>query len=146
MLYMASDEPAPRIPWDEHNPTFYVSELSEDEGRVARQFTKPHVAYLGAHTGCSCGFCPEQDDDPQALASLSALKSYLELLLANFGSVELFQCWDGDQEQDPGARYRLAPSNLGPDPLCYVDPPWFAQVTSEVQTTWPDRRDPLQQR
>jgi transposase len=37
-------------------PGFNVQSLSDTEHGGRRQFTKPHVCYLGAHTGCSCGF------------------------------------------------------------------------------------------
>ena len=130
MLYVAADRPLPRIPWDDGNPGFYVAKLSDQELRVARQFRRPHLAYLGAHTGCSCGFCPEQEDEPLATASLAALRSYLEVMVAEYGPLELFACWDGDQEQEPGHRYRLRAGDLGREHIGSVDPPWFADIVA----------------
>jgi len=131
MLYIASEQPVPRVLWREAEPAFHVSDLAEDEQRVLAQFSKRFVAYLGAHTGCSCGFCREEEGDSQAERSLEDLRSYLRSVTMQLGSVEMFQCWDGDQLAAPGERHTLTPDDLTPELVCYVDPPWFATVNPD---------------
>jgi hypothetical protein len=128
MLFIASDHPLPRIAWDGGSPAFNVTDVNDNDRTVAQQFSKPHLAYLGAHTGCSCGFCPETETDPLVAQSLLSLRSYLREVTGSFGTVELFECWDGEQDSPPGAKHQLTPDTLVPEILCYVDPPWFAQV------------------
>jgi hypothetical protein len=128
MLYVRSDCPLLELPWNEDDPSFYVTDLADSELRVAIQFSKPFLAHLGAHTGWSSGFCPEKEGDELAARSLADLLAYLLSVTTEGGPVELFACWDGDQEVEPSARHRLSPSDLDVAPLRYVEPPWFAVV------------------
>jgi hypothetical protein len=57
-FYLATDRPVDLIPWSESAPAFNVVPLSEVDAKVTSQFSKPSVVYVGAHTGCSCGFFP----------------------------------------------------------------------------------------
>ncbi len=63
MIYIAADNPLPLIEWQENVTPFCVSELSEGEKRVKKQFTKPFVAYAGSYEGCSCGFSYGDETD-----------------------------------------------------------------------------------
>ncbi len=71
-IYIASEYPLPTSLWDEANPCFYVSALSERDESVRRQFTKHWIYYAGSHEGCGCGFQYGQytglEEDVTALA------------------------------------------------------------------------------
>jgi hypothetical protein len=120
MVYIASDDPLPTSAWDEVRPCFYVTELSERDEPVRRQFTKPFVYYAGSHEGCGCGFQFVESDgfeeDPDALAasrnSRRRLAEFLAAALQHQSEVELFACWDGDQAAEPEHRDRIRPADL----------------------------------
>ena len=73
MVYIASDCLLPTSAWDETRPSFHVRELVERDEPVRRQFSKPHVYYVGSHEGCGCGFQYGQyagfEDDAAGLAA-----------------------------------------------------------------------------
>lgn len=85
-LYLASDKELPLIKWEESRPAFNVDKLHDYDLDVLKQFSKPHVVFLGAHTGCSCGFGfdsePPADmdaarEDREARESVRLLVQYL---------------------------------------------------------------------
>jgi Restriction endonuclease len=76
-----------------------------DEKVVARHFSKPNIRYLGAHTGCSCGFkygcVPPRDEkdhleEERGQASVRSLQAYLDDMLRSTEAVELYACWKGE--------------------------------------------------
>jgi hypothetical protein len=131
-FYLATDLPVSLIPWDEAAPAFNVVPLSDEESEVVRQFSKPHVVYLGAHTGCSCGFAPEDENDAQASRSAHELRAFLSRVVDEQGKAEFFACWEGEQAHEPGARLEISPSAFEGDRLAFVEPPWWARVRSDV--------------
>ena len=121
MVYIAADSPLPLIEWQENVSAFCVSDLSEDEKRVSKQFSKPFLAYAGSYGGCSCGFSygefPVEDEDDVredvlARESVQQLSEYLTNLVKS-GSIEMFACWDGDQEVEPEERQSVTPDYFG---------------------------------
>lgn len=121
MVYIAADNPLPLIEWQEDVTTFCVSRLAEDEKRVAKQFSKPFLAYAGSYGACSCGFSygaspieTEKDAKEDALGreSVRQLSEYLSELVRD-GSIEIFVCWDGDQESEPEERQSVTPDYFG---------------------------------
>ncbi len=121
VLYVAADVPLPEIPWNQDRPAFNATRIPRPESPVARQFSKPHLHRIGAHTGCSCGFDRTQVNErhPHELAdteqSLRDLRAYLDQVVAAAGPVELFACWDGDQEKPPEHRFSLTPRDFTPN-------------------------------
>ena len=118
MVYLAADNPLPLIEWQENITPFCVTELSENEQIVKKQFTKPFIVYAGSFEGCSCGFsyddepCEDEDDtrrDTLARESVKQLSEYLSNVVKK-GSVEIFACWDGDQSVEPEVRIVVTPS------------------------------------
>lgn len=108
-LYLASDKELPLIKWEESRPAFNVDELHDYDLDVLKQFSKPHVVFLGAHTGCSCGFgfdsetpadMDEAREDRDARESVRLLVQYLREQ-AEESSLEMFSCWNGDQGETP---------------------------------------------
>ena len=128
-LYLASDKELPLIKWEETRPAFNVAELQDYDVDVVKQFSKPHMVFLGAYTGCSCGFsydseAPEDEEeareDRNARDSVKELVEYLKKC-ANESDLEMFACWNGDQGETPS------------DTLS-VQPEYFANL-SEFPTT-----------
>ena len=114
-VFLASDRPLPLVPWVEERPSFNVSELAPDELRVRGRFSKRHVYYLGAYTGCSCGFTPDDEAEEEAAArSRDDLVRYVSEALASDpdAAFELFTCWDDDYLEPASRRIELRPDQL----------------------------------
>ena len=121
VVYIAADSPLPLIEWQENATAFYVAAPADDEMQVAKQFSKPFVAFAGSFGGCSCGFSygetelEDEDDrteDALSRESVRQLSEYLSPLVRN-GSVEIYACWDGDQEAGPEERLTVTPEYFG---------------------------------
>lgn len=99
MVYVASDEPLPTIPWIQGQPRFNVRTLAEwNTGfEVVRHFTKPTVYYLGSYQGCGCGF---GDPSPEGRQSLLELRNYLAAAIKYSKTLELYSCWAGNEGSD----------------------------------------------
>jgi hypothetical protein len=117
-LYIAADTEPPLVPWNETTPGFNVTSVEAHERVVAKHFSKPHLRYLGAHTGCSCGFdygqipaaTPEdQEQDRLGRESLAGLREYLERLVEAGNAVELYACWEGEWEEPCENRREVTP-------------------------------------
>jgi hypothetical protein len=123
-LFIASDEPLPVVEWRESAPAFNTQQLSDAEQGVRRHFTKPHVCYLGAHTGCSCGFAygqippgvhRDEREEAAGRASVAALRQYLAEAVERLGEVELCSSWEGDWHREPEQRLEVTPEWFGGD-------------------------------
>ena len=97
---------------------------------VKRWFAQPAVRFVGAHTGCSCGFpsvlsespieyyegMSLQSDDREAdLRSVRALVELMGQVVAQSGSVELYPVADGDEWKPPKGTIEWQLSALDPD-------------------------------
>jgi hypothetical protein len=119
MVYVASDYPLPTSAWDPTRPHFHVTELSDRDEPVRRQFSKPCVYYAGSHEGCGCGFQYGEYEGEEEDAALAAardsrrrLAEFLAAALQHQSEVELFACWDGDQATPAEHRGRVRPADL----------------------------------
>jgi hypothetical protein len=122
-LYVGATGPLATIGWDESSPAFNVQAVRDLYDPVRRQFTTPHVYYLGAHTGCSCGFGYDEvaadstNDDATDWAagrrSVALLRAYLIDAVQQLGEVELFACWEGDQGEAPEHKMDVTPDFFG---------------------------------
>lgn len=121
-LYLATDKPVPETEWREGESVFVVQALTDHEEPVRLQFTKPAVCYLGAHTGCSCGFVYGQDEPTSAdeerdellgRRSVDALRAFLVQAVDDGHEVELFACWEGDLAIPPEAMLEVTPLHFG---------------------------------
>jgi hypothetical protein len=57
----------------------------------------------------------DKDDDADSTAALECRKrlvEYISTVLQSQASLELFACWDGDQEVAPELRSQIHPSDL----------------------------------
>ena len=103
---------------------------------VARWFSLPVVRFVGAHTGCSCGFpsviaespiqyyegMPLQSDD--RAADLRSVRALLELVNGVVGQgevVELYPVADGDEAHQPKGVVEWRASTLDPDRFFFTE-------------------------
>ena len=113
MLYIGTAEELPLL----SSADLSVDNVRDDRRGVRRWFSQPVVRFVGAHTGCSCGFpsvmtepppleyyegMPLASDDRAAdLRSVRALLTLLGDVLARSGRVELYPVPDGDEQKPP---------------------------------------------
>jgi len=114
-LYMSSSLPLPLAAWDAAAPGFNVQTVQARERRVARQFSFDHLYYVGSRKGCGCGYAKEAeagDVARQAQADYDGLAAYLRDGLKRGAEIELFFCWEGEEEELPESRQVLLPGDL----------------------------------
>jgi hypothetical protein len=142
-LFIAADEPLAIIPWSESECAFHVQALLDGEQSVRRHFTKPNVYYLGAHTGCGCGFAygqmelKDEDDEAEDVASrksVAALQEYVRQAVQRLGSVELFSSWQGEWDQDSKTRMEISPEWFGGDEFVLPEKALFRVRASQPGT------------
>ncbi|MEZ5316209.1 MAG: hypothetical protein R2752_02300 [Vicinamibacterales bacterium] len=133
-VYAAADAPLPLVEWDTAQPAFNVHPLEPRDEPVRRHFTRPFVVFVGAHTGCACGFAygafaPRDDleraEDARARASVTALRRYLTAAVAELGVVELFSCWEGDQGAEARHRLEVGPDHFGGEAFEFPEKAYF---------------------
>jgi hypothetical protein len=93
-----------------------IESVDEARREVGQWFSYPAVRFVGAHTGCSCGFpsviadspieyyegMPLSSDDRAAdLRSVRALIELISQVVTQSGRVELYPVADGDELRAP---------------------------------------------
>jgi hypothetical protein len=132
MLYLASTR---EIPLRESSH-LHIDEV-EPECEVVRQwFSLPFVRFIGAHTGCSCGFpsviadepaeyyegfFDGKDDRADDLASVRALLAVIDDALVHGEVVELFPVWVGDAGEKPLGVVSLARHLVDPERFFFTE-------------------------
>lgn len=124
-VYLSTDgELSPRS-----TPYLHVEAVDQSSKSIGKWFTLPCVAWVGAHTGCSCGFPSisaeepltyyegffDKDDPEQRtkdLASVEALLSLLREAVAASGRAELLAVWAGDEVHPPKGSISLRLSDV----------------------------------
>lgn len=133
VVYAASDAPLPLLP-DDGPVQLWARGLEGREDRVRKHFTKPHVVYLGSHTGCSCGFSygHSSASDIDARESVGALGRYLAEAVERGGPVEVYACWTGDEGREVAKRVTVTPAFFAPDSESFdLEQRWLAIVTAQ---------------
>ena len=112
MLYVGTDRDLP-VRADSH---LRVETVEQSRLPVARWFSQPVIRFIGAHTGCSCGFpsiiseepvpyfdgmWPQADERADDLRSLNALLGMLRTARATGAALELYPIGDGDEGLPP---------------------------------------------
>jgi hypothetical protein len=128
MVYLAADWPLREVAWNDASPAFYTAPLAPDEECVRRQFSKPHLIYAGSYEGCGCGFqlgehpfeYLEPGEISQRRKSLRDFAAYLRDELPRVGSLEVFVCWEGDQESPPERHRSLTASVIESDSFFFL--------------------------
>jgi hypothetical protein len=98
------------------SPDLSIEAVDDARRVVAQWFSYPNVRFVGAHTGCSCGFPSvlaespieyfegmwgDHDDREDDLRSVGTLLDLLRQVIDRSSNVELYPVWDGDQDQAP---------------------------------------------
>jgi len=112
MLYIGTAEALPLV----SSPDLTIESVEPARQGVEQWFSNPAVRFIGAHTGCSCGFPSiiaespleyfegmwlESDDRAADLRSVRALIELVGQAAAHSKRVELYPVADGDESQAP---------------------------------------------
>lgn len=81
----------------------------------------PNIVRVGSYTGCGCGFQRWHTDDdelnPETLPSQRELVSYLRNLLDSGARVELYACWEGDEDKPAVFQGSMTPETIVATPF-----------------------------
>ncbi len=112
MLYIGTAGPLPLSA----TPDLRIETVSENRSSVRQWFSQSEVRFIGAHTGCSCGFPSviaespieyykgmplESDNRPADLRSVRALIALLVEISSTEPAIELYPIMDGDESRAP---------------------------------------------
>src|SRR5688500_1721859 len=107
-----------------------IEEVTPAGDSVRQWFSLPHVHFVGAHTGCSCGFPSVTaevpigffagmfDDHPDRAADLRSVRALLEVIreqLSEEDEVQLYPVWNGEEGEPPKGTVNLPPEQLVAD-------------------------------
>jgi hypothetical protein len=126
MLYMATSTDLPL----RESPEITIEEVETSREAVLQWFRLPVVRFIGAHTGCSCGFpsvitetrvdyfegvfrdAKHRELDLQSVRAL--LNLVHEHVLAS-GEIQLYPVWDGDEGLRPKGTIDVRLAALKPE-------------------------------
>jgi hypothetical protein len=127
MLYLGTAEDLP----DSTSADLRIERVAAARADVARWFEHPSVRFVGAHTGCSCGFPSvmaespieyfdgmslDSDDRDADLRSVRALIALIDRVVsAPDGFAELYPVADGDESKAPKGDIEWRLSALDPE-------------------------------
>ena len=126
MLYVGT---ADELPLSE-SADLRIERVEDNRQGVTQWFKSPAVQFVGAHTGCSCGFpsfiaeqpveyyegMPFDSDDREAdLRSVRALLALLRRSTENGERVELYPVADGDELKPPKGVIEWRLDSLDPE-------------------------------
>lgn len=138
MLYMATQGDVPV----RASPELSVEEVERSRETVRQWFSLPVVRFIGAHTGCSCGFPHVVAEEPieywegmfdgeDREADLKSVESLLTLVrehVAATGEVQLYPVWDGDEGKPPKDMINLGVGALHRESFFFTEQ-FFYRVT-----------------
>jgi hypothetical protein len=104
-VYLGSSEPLQEIAWDYERPAFYLEEVDASEPSP-KHFSVKHAYYAGSHRGCGCGFLKDGEsveERARCQTNYDALATVIRTAVRLGAAVQLFTCWDGDQDKEPEA-------------------------------------------
>ena len=131
VLYAAADAPLQELPESDPPAPLSARPIRGAEEAVRPHFSKPHIYFLGSHTGCSCGFQygPYVEEDSEGRESVRRLRAYLADAVQRTGSVEVYACWDGEEAEPVEQREVVTPAAFASDAEEFdLDQRWFATV------------------
>ena len=105
-MIWSTDRPVETPPWDPAATPLVVRELAGERAGALRAFSKPRVYSVGVSGDCGCRFqCPDG-------GARRALVRLLECALASDPEVELFACWEGEEDREPDRHDWVAAAEL----------------------------------
>jgi hypothetical protein len=117
-------------------PDLAVEEVETSRAAVHRWFSLPTVRFIGAHTGCSCGFPYVVAEEPvdywdglfepgdsrdADLRSLQALLTIVREHVSDFGAVELYPVWDGNEHMPPKGTVEVPVNSLDLETFLFTE-------------------------
>ena len=128
-LYLATRDEQP--PWK--SPALSVEAVKPAAENVRQWFSLPVVRFIGADTGCSCGFryvLAEKpieywegmfDDSDEKQDSTAALVRLICELTAASGEVEMYPLWNDEVDVPPKGAIELQANALDPRRFFFVE-------------------------
>jgi hypothetical protein len=116
--------------------SLYIEAVEIERVEVEKWFSLPHVRFVGAHTGCSCGFpyvvaeepieyfdgmLEDKDDRSKDLESVRSLISLVNELLTHNHHVELLPVWSGNEFAPPKGAVDLATEGLEAERFVFTE-------------------------
>ena len=132
MLYLATAHEQPTFESADLN----IEPVETERSIVLRRLALPFVRFVGAHTGCSCGFPSVKAEEPfeyfdgmflDAETRVSDVQSLRELVdivkkhVAAAGSAELYAVWEGEEEKAPKGTITVAVDRLDAERFFFVE-------------------------
>lgn len=117
-------------------PDLAVEEVETTREAVRQWFSLPTVRFIGAHTGCSCGFPYVVAEEPGVywdglfdtgderdadLRSLQALLTIVGEHVTGFGGVELYPVWNGNEHLPPKGTIEVSVDSLDLETLLFTE-------------------------
>jgi len=118
------------------SPDLAVEDVQPSRDAVRQWFSLPTVRFIGAHTGCSCGFPNVNAEEPieywegifdlydsrdADLRSVQELLSIVREHVARFGGVELYPVWDGNEHLPPKGQVEVSADALNPETFLFTE-------------------------
>ena len=99
-VYIGTNKTQKTGEWIQDETILYFENLSTDEESIREKFSNPFVYYVGADTGCSCGFAWEVEDfnDPEEQESKKSPQTLIDFIKEQTKEeeIEFYCCWEGD--------------------------------------------------
>ena len=119
-IYIGSQGPLKTSEFIPNDTLLYLEEPSDRELKGLRdRFTCQHIYYVGADTGCSCGFA-YNESDPSDIESQLALIELIKMASLE-GRLELFCCWNGATNASVEFIHYINPDTLGAENLIEIN-------------------------
>lgn len=141
MLYLATNGDLP----PEAASDLTVEEVQSSREAVRQWFSLSTVRFIAAPRSCSCGlpyvrakqpieywegmFEPGEARDAE-LRSVQALRTILREHVINFGEVELYPLWDGNEHLPPKGTIEVLMDSLKPETFLFTEQ-FFYRVVQE---------------
>ena len=139
LLYMATHDDVPlRTSVD-----IRVEEVEASRDAIRQWFSLPEVHFIGAHTGCSCGFphivaeepieyydgvFDEDEKRQPELRSAEALLALIRDYVIDKGEVQLYSVWNGNEGLAPKGVINVALDSLRRESF-FLNEQFFYRVT-----------------
>lgn len=131
MLYVGTAAPLPEFA----DADLRVEALGPSNVAVRASFTQPSVQYVGAHTGCGCGFphvlgetpieyFEGMFDDEDREADVRSTRRLLKLVRSCVDrgeTVELYAVWARDEGRAPKGTVRWRLADLDPERMVFTE-------------------------
>ena len=142
-LYLATSNDQPL----QSSAELSVQEVEASREAVRQWFSLPIVRFIGAHTGCSCGFPSVTADEPveyfdgmfrdaedreEDLRSLRSLLALVRQHVAASGEVQLYAIWNGEKGSPPKDTLHFALDALNAETF-FFNERFLYRVTPEAE-------------